>query len=92
MGYIFSSLLELARRECVQVHELLERGSVKTQLYKALVRLTELIADVALNEGSGREDAMALPHGVEGRKIADALKEVLARLRYRYQDDGSAND
>jgi len=42
--------LELARRECVQVHELLERGSVKTQLYKGNLEQYSLSAISALAE------------------------------------------
>lgn len=84
--------LEFARRDCVQVHKLLEKGSLKSQLYAINFRLNDLIGALTLEENTGNEDETAFKNGIEARGILDTLEEILAELRYRYAEDRPSNE
>jgi hypothetical protein len=83
--------LEFARRECVQAQQLLAQGPQKRQLYKVIVRLTELTEVVSIDEGDARQEETAVLRGIDARGIVDALNEILAQLRYTYGEDGQNN-
>jgi hypothetical protein len=80
--------LEFARNECVQVQELLGQNSHKRDVNNIVVRLTKLIEALTLDEGNGEQDITAVQRGLQAREITDAIGTALARLRYRYTEDG----
>jgi hypothetical protein len=80
--------LEFARNECVQVQELLVQNSHKRDVNNIVVRLTKLIEALALDEGTGEQRVTAVQRGLQAREITDAIGAALARLRYRYAEDG----
>jgi hypothetical protein len=82
--------LEFARNECVQIQELApENSTQKRQVGGITVRITRLIEGMTLEEAEGRADDTAVQRGLEARNIMDSMSAILARLRYRYSENGT---
>jgi hypothetical protein len=82
--------LEFARNECVQVQELMVHSSQKKEVGNIVVRLTKLTEALALDQASGENKITTVQRGLQAREITDAITTALARMRYRYPEDGSS--
>jgi hypothetical protein len=81
--------LELAHGECVQARELVEEAEVKERIYSVVVRIAKLTEDVTMDDANGAARETAVQRGLEARAIADAINLTLARLRFRFAEDGT---
>ena len=80
--------LEFARSECVQAQELFDVGIGKGEIRNLVIRLTKLIEGLTYDEAKNEQEITAVQRGLEAREIANGLGAALARLRYRFQENG----
>lgn len=80
--------VDLALKECTQVHELVERPEQKN-FYKVIVKLNDLSSSLMVAEENKQQNDTAVDLALEARDIIRMLNAAASRLRYRYEDNGA---
>lgn len=84
--------LDISRRDCARVVEMLEDGSSERRALRRAVRRIAALAEALMVDEDGGDFGSAVERATEARAIAEILHAQSGRLRYMYDVEGTADE
>ncbi|WP_349369319.1 hypothetical protein [Salinarimonas sp.] len=84
--------LDISRRDCARVVEMLVDGSPERRALRRAVRRMAALSEAVMIDDDRGEFTHAVERATEARAIAEILHAQAARLRYIYDAEGIADE